>query len=46
MVANPDKFQSIIISRLEKLKDSYKLLIDNHEIRLENSVTLLGILVV
>ena len=28
-VVNPDKFQSIIINRLGKLKDSYKLLISN-----------------
>ena len=40
MVVNPDKFQSIIINRLGKLKD---LLTDNHEIDSENSVTLLGI---
>ena len=32
MVVNPDKFQSIIISRLGKLKDTYKLQIDNHKI--------------
>ena len=43
MVVNPDKFQSIINNRLGKLKDSYKLLIDNHEIDSENSITLLGI---
>ena len=36
-------FQSIIINRLGKLKDSYVLLTGNHKIDLENSVTLLGI---
>ena len=43
MVVNPDKFQFIIINRLGKLKDSYELLIDNHKIDLENSITLLSI---
>ena len=43
MVVNPDKFQSIIINRLGKLKNSNEILIDNHKIHLENSVTLLGI---
>ena len=43
MVINLDKFQSIIINRLGKLKDSYELLIDNHKIDLENFVKLLGI---
>ena len=43
MVVNPNKFQSIIITGLGKLKDSYELLIDNHKIDSENSVTLLGI---
>ena len=46
MVVNPDKFQSIIINRLGKLKDSYELLIDNHKIDSENSLTLLGIKIV
>ena len=41
MAVNSDKFQSIIINRLEKLEDSYKLLIDNHKIYSENYVTLL-----
>ena len=36
MLLNPDKFQSDMINRLGKLKDSYKLLIDNHEIDSEN----------
>ena len=31
MVVNPDKFQSVIINRLGKLKDSYELLTDNHK---------------
>ena len=43
MVVNPDKFQSIIISKLGKLKESYELLIDDHKIDSENSITLLGI---
>ena len=43
MVVNPDKFPSIIINRLGKLKNSYELLTDNYKIELENSVTLLGI---
>ena len=38
---NSEIFLSIIINRLVKLKDSYKLLIDEHEIDSENSVTLL-----
>ena len=43
MVVNPDKFQCVIINRLEKLKNSYESLIDNHKIESENSVTLLSI---
>ena len=43
MVVNLDKFQSIIINRLVKLNDSYKVLIDNHKINSANSETLLGI---
>ena len=43
MVVNPDKFQSSIINRLEKLKNSHELLIDNHKIDSENSMTLLFI---
>ena len=43
MVVNPDKIQSIISNRLEKFKNYYKLLIDNHKIDLENSITLSGI---
>ena len=39
MVVNPDKFQYIIINRLGKLKNYYELLIDNHKIDSENSVT-------
>ena len=40
MEINPEKFQSIIIKKPGKLKDSYKLLIDNHESDSESSVTL------
>ena len=43
MVVNPDKFQSVIINRLGRLKDSYILLIDNHKIDSEKSLTLLDI---
>ena len=43
MVENPDKFQSIIINRLRKLKNLYELWIENHKIDSENSVKLLGI---
>ena len=43
MVVNPDKFQSIIINRLGKLKNSFELLIDNHNTDSEDSVTLLDI---
>ena len=32
MVVNSDKFQSILINRLEKLKDSYNLQIDDQKI--------------
>ena len=32
IVENPDKFQSIIINRLRKLKNSYELWIENHKI--------------
>ena len=43
MVVNPDKFQSIIINRLRKIKGSYELITDNHKIDSGNSITLLGI---
>ena len=43
MVVNPDKFQSIITNRLGKLRNSNELLIVNHKIDSESSVTLLGI---
>ena len=33
MVVNPDKFQSIIINGLGKLKNSQEVLIDNHKIK-------------
>ena len=39
MVVNPDKFQSILINRLGKLKDPSAVLIDNHKTDSENSVT-------
>ena len=37
MVVNPDKFQSIIINGLGKLKNSQEVLIDNHKIDSENT---------
>ena len=40
MVVNHDKFQSILINRIGKLKDCYELLIDNHKIDSEKSATL------
>ena len=43
IVEYPENFQSIITNRIEKIKDSYKLLSDNNKIDSENSVTLLGI---
>ena len=43
MVVNPNIFQSIVINRLGRLKNSYYLLTDNHKIDSENSITLLGI---
>ena len=43
MIVNPHKFQSVITNRLGKLNNSYDLLIDNHKVDSENSVTLLGI---
>ena len=43
MVVNLDTFQSIIINRLGKFKNSYKLLIENHKVYSKNFVTLLGI---
>ena len=43
MVVNPDKFQSIIIKRLRKLKSPYNLLTDNYKTDSENSITLLCI---
>ena len=43
MVVNLDKFQSIIINRLGKFKNSYELLIENHKVYSKNFVTLLGI---
>ena len=44
MVVNPVYISVyIIINKFWRLKDSYELLIDNHEIDSENSVTLLNI---
>ena len=43
MVVNLDKFQSIIINRLRRLKNSYELLIDIHKTDWKNFVALLGI---
>ena len=43
MVVNLDKFQSIIINRLRRLKNSYEFLIDIHKTDWKNSVALLGI---
>ena len=43
IVEYPENFQSIITNRIEKIKNSYKLLSDNNKIDPENSVTLLGI---
>ena len=43
IVEYPENFQSIITNRIEKIKNSYKLLSDNKKIDSENSVTLLGI---
>ena len=43
IVEYPENFQSIITNRIEKIKNSYKLLSDNNKIDSENSVTLLGI---
>ena len=40
MVVNPDKFHSIITNMLEKLMNSYKPRIGNHEIDSENCVSL------
>ena len=42
IIVIPDKFQSVIINRFGKLKNSFKLLIDNHKIDLESSLTQLG----
>ena len=42
MVANLDKFQSIILNR-EETQTTHKLIIDNKEIKTINSTKLLGI---
>ena len=41
MAVNSDKFQSIIIKRFGKLKNSYQLLTEDHKIDSKKSVTLL-----
>ena len=41
IVEYPENFQSIITNRIEKIKDSYKLLSDNNKIDSENSVTII-----
>ena len=45
MVVNPDKFQSIIINSLGKVKNFHELLTYSHKIDSENCVTLLGIVI-
>ena len=41
IVEYPENFQSIITNRIEKIKNSYKLLSDNNKIDSENSVTII-----
>ena len=43
MIANPDKFQAIIVKKNAKIKDSYPLKINDQIINSENSVKRLGI---
>ena len=43
MVVNPDQFQSIIVNRLGKLKNSYELPTDNLKTDSKSSITLLGV---
>ena len=43
MIVNPDKFQTIIIKKNSKMKDSYPLNINDQKINSENCVKLLGI---
>ena len=43
MIANPDKFQAIIVKRNNKMKDSYPLNINQEVINFENCVKLLGV---
>ena len=43
MIVNPDKFQSITVNRLGKLRTSYQFPNDNHKIDSKNCVTLLNI---
>ena len=43
MIANPDKFQAIIVKRNNKMKDSYPLNINQEVINFENCVKLPGV---
>ena len=43
MIANPDKFQAIIIKKNSKMKDSYPLNINDQKVNSENCVKRLGI---
>ena len=43
MIANPDKFQAIVVKRNNTMKDSYSLNINQHVINSENCVKLLGV---
>ena len=43
MIVNPDKFQAIVVTRNNKMKDSYSLNINQEVINSENSVKLLGV---
>ena len=43
MIVNPEKFQTVVVKRNTKIKDSYPLNINDLTINYENSVKLLGI---
>ena len=43
MVVNPEKFQTIVVKKNAKMKDSYPLNINDLKINSETSVKLLGI---
>ena len=43
MIANPDKFQAIVVKRNNTMKDSYSLNINQQVINSENCVKLLGV---